>query len=47
MYASFVLKDLTDGSGIGLHEKLRWQAAVVNVSDEEELELDMPDLPDQ
>jgi len=38
-------KDLTDGSGdgyvIGLHEKLTGKAALVNVNDEEQLEMDM------
>jgi hypothetical protein len=40
-------KDLTDGSGdgdvIGLHEKLTGKAALVNVNDEEQLEMDMPE----
>jgi hypothetical protein len=46
-------KDLTDGSGsgyvIGLHEKLTGKIALVNINDEEQLELDMPepDGPDQ
>jgi len=40
-------KDLTDGSGsgyvIGLHEKLTGKVALVNVNDEAELEMDMPE----
>jgi len=45
-------RDLTEGSGegyiIGLHEKLTGKTALVNVNDEEELEMDIPepDLPD-
>lgn len=40
-------KDLTDGSGsgyvIGLHEKLMGKVALVNVNDEEQLDMDIPE----
>src|SRR5258708_24028258 len=40
-------KDVTDGSGegyvVGLHEKLMGKVALVNINDEEQLEMDMPE----